>query len=52
MQALNQYSRSTHNGIVGERAAETILKVSVDPTAVIDITPPRGPPVEVKTCQV
>ncbi len=51
MQVMNQYSRSTHNGIVGERAAETILKVSVDTTALLDITPPRGPPVEVKTCQ-
>ena len=51
MQVMNQYSRATHNGIVGERTAETILNVLVDPTAVIDITPPRGPPVEVKTCQ-
>ena len=51
MQALNQYSRAANNGIVGERAVETILNVTVDPTAVIDINPPRGPPVEVKTCQ-
>jgi len=51
MQVMNQYSRATHNGIVGERTAETILNVLVDHTAVIDITPPRGPPVEVKTCQ-
>lgn len=51
MQVMNQYSRATHNGIVGERTAETILNVLVDPTALIDITPSRGPPVEVKTCQ-
>ena len=52
MQAINQYSRAAHNGIVGERVAESILNVIVDPTAVIDINPPQGPPVEVKTCQV
>ena len=51
MQALNQYSRATHNGIVGERVAESILNLPVDSTAVIDINPPQGPPIEVKTCQ-
>jgi len=51
MQALNQYSRATHNGIVGERVAESILNLPVDSTAVIDINPPEGPTVEVKTCQ-
>ena len=51
MQALNQYSRATHNGIVGERVAESILNLPVDPNAVIDISPPRGRPIEVKTCQ-
>ena len=52
MQALNPYSRASHNGVVGERIAESILNVPVDPTAVIDITMPRGRPIEVKTCQV
>lgn len=51
MQALNPYSRASHNGITGERIAESILNVHVDPTAVIDISMPRGRPVEVKTCQ-
>ena len=51
MQTLNQYSRATHNGIVGERVAESILNLPVNSTAVIDINPPQGPPVEVKTCQ-
>jgi len=51
MQALNQYSRATHHGIVGERVAESILNLPVDSTAVIDINPPQGPPIEVKTCQ-
>ena len=51
MQVMNQYSRATHNGIVGERVAESILNLPVDPTAILDITPSRGPPVEVKTCQ-
>ena len=51
MQVLNPYSRASQNGIAGERIAESILNIPVDPTAVIDIAPPRGRPVEVKTCQ-
>lgn len=51
MQALNPYSRASHNGLAGERIAESILNVPVDPTAVIDITPSRGYPIEIKTCQ-
>lgn len=51
MQALNQYSRAAQNGIVGERVAESILNLPVDPTDILDINPPQGPPVEVKTCQ-
>lgn len=51
MQAMNSYSRASHNGIEGERIAESILNVIVDSTAVIDINPPRGRPIEVKTCQ-
>lgn len=51
MQALNPYSRASQNGIVGERIAETILNVTVDPIAVLDISPAHGGPVEVKTCQ-
>ena len=51
MQALNPYSRASHNGIAGERIAETILNAPVDPTAVLDINPPGGSPIEVKTCQ-
>ena len=52
MQVLNSYSRASQNGIAGERIVESILNVPVDPTSVIDITPPGGSPVEVKTCQV
>ena len=51
MQVLNPYSRAAQNGLVGERIAESILNVPVDPTAVIDIIPPGGSPIEVKTCQ-
>ncbi len=51
MQALNHYSRASHNGVVGERVAEIILNVNVDTNAVIDINPPQGRPIEVKTCQ-
>ena len=51
MQVLNSYSRASQNGIAGERIAESILNVPVDPTAVIDIIPPGGSPIEVKTCQ-
>ena len=51
MQAMNPYSRASQNGIVGERIAESILNVPVDHTAVIDITMPRGHPIEIKTCQ-
>ena len=51
MQVLNSYSRASQNGIAGERIAESILNVPVDPTSVIDITPPGGSPIEVKTCQ-
>lgn len=51
MQALNHYSRASQNGLAGERIAESILNVPVDPIAVLDITPHRGCPIEVKTCQ-
>jgi len=51
MQVLNSYSRASQNGIAGERIVESILNVPVDPTSVIDITPPGGSPIEVKTCQ-
>ena len=51
MQALNPYSRASRNGLAGERIAESILNVPVDPIAVLDIIPPRGRPIEVKTCQ-
>lgn len=51
MQAINPYSRAHDNGIVGERIAEFILQLPVDSTAILDINPPRGPPIEVKTCQ-
>ena len=48
---MNSYTRASHNGIAGERIAESILNVPVNPTAVIDISIPRGRPIEVKTCQ-
>jgi len=51
MQALNSYSRASHNGTTGERIAESILNAPVNPTAILDINPPRGSPIEVKTCQ-
>lgn len=51
MQAMNSYTRASHNGITGERIAESILNVMVNPIGALDITTPRGPPVEVKTCQ-
>ena len=51
MQAMNSYTRASHNGITGERIAEAILNVTVNPIGSLDITTPRGPPVEVKTCQ-
>ena len=51
MQAMNPYSRAYDNGIVGERIAESILHLPVDSTAILDITPTQGPPIEVKTCQ-
>lgn len=51
MQAMNSYTRASHNGITGERIAESILNVTVNPIGALDITTPRGPPVEVKTCQ-
>lgn len=51
MQVLNPYSRASQNGLAGERIAESILNTHVDPTAVIDIIPPGGSPIEVKTCQ-
>ncbi len=51
MQALNPYARASQNGITGERIAESILKVPVDPTAIVDISPAHGGPIEVKTCQ-
>jgi len=52
MQVLNSYSRANYNGIVGESIAESILHLPVNPTSILDIIPPQGPPVEVKTCQV
>ena len=51
MLALNPYSRASQNGITGERIAESILNIPVDPIAVLDIAPTRGHPIEVKTCQ-
>ena len=51
MQVLNSYSRASQNGIAGERIAESILNVTVNPIASLDITTPRGLPIEVKTCQ-
>ena len=51
MQALNPYSRASRNGLAGERIAESILNVPVDPIAIVDISPAHGGPVEVKTCQ-
>ncbi|MCK9326908.1 MAG: hypothetical protein M0P69_15560 [Bacteroidales bacterium] len=51
MQALNHYSRASRNGLAGERIAETILNAPVDPIGLLDITTPRGRPIEVKTCQ-
>ena len=51
MQAMNSYTRASHNGITGERIAESILNVTVNPIASLDITTPRGLPIEVKTCQ-
>lgn len=52
MQAINPYSRAYDNGITGERIAESILNLPVDSTAILDIIPPRGPPIEIKTCQM
>ena len=52
MQVLNSYSRANYNGSVGESIAESILHLPVNPTSILDIIPPQGPPVEVKTCQV
>ena len=51
MQVLNSYSRASQNGIAGERIAESILNVPVDPIAIVDISPAHGGPIEVKTCQ-
>lgn len=51
MQVLNSYSRANLNGTVGESIAESILHLPVNPIAILDIVPPQGPPVEVKTCQ-
>ena len=51
MQVLNSYSRASLNGTVGESVAESILHLPVNPTAILDIVPSQGPPVEVKTCQ-
>ena len=48
---LNPYSRASQNGLAGERIAETILNVTVDHCAIIDIIPSRGHPIEIKTCQ-
>jgi hypothetical protein len=52
MQAINPYSRAYDNGITGERIAESILNLPVNSTAILDIVPPRGPAIEVKTCQI
>ena len=51
MQVMNQYSRASQNGLAGERIAEMMLNVTVDHDAIIDITPSRGHPIEIKTCQ-
>ena len=51
MKAMNPYSRASHNGVIGESIAESILNVTVNPIAALDINPTGGPPVEVKTCQ-
>ena len=52
MKAINPYSRAYDNGIVGERIAESILQLPVNSSAILDIIPSRGPPIEVKTCQI
>lgn len=52
MEAVNSYLRAYHNGNVGESIAESILHLPVNPIAILDIVPPQGPPVEVKTCQI
>ena len=52
MQVLNSYSRANLNGTVGESIAASILHLPVNPTAILDIVPNQGPPVEVKTCQM
>lgn len=51
MQVLNSYSRASQNGLAGERIAESLLKVPVDPIGILDIIPTQGPPIEVKACQ-
>ena len=51
MQVLNSYARACYNGTVGESIAASILHLPVNPTAILDIVPNQGPPVEVKTCQ-
>lgn len=51
MQALNPYTRASRNGIAGERIAEAILNIPVNPIASLDITTTGEPPIEVKTCQ-
>jgi hypothetical protein len=51
MQVANSYLRASYNGTVGESIAESILHLPVNPIAILDIIPPQGPPVEVKTCQ-
>ena len=51
MEAVNSYLRASHHGTVGERIAESILNLPVNPIAILDIVPNQGPPVEVKTCQ-
>ena len=52
MEAVNSYLRASHHGTVGESVAESILNLPVNPIAILDIIPPQGPPVEVKTCQI
>ena len=51
MEATNPYSRAKSNGLIGESIAESILNVSVDSSAILDMNPTGGSPIEVKTCQ-
>ena len=50
MEAMNQYSKASYNGVAGERCAEQLFSVEVDTMSPIDMITPSGCPVEVKTC--